>query len=913
MLSKKSIGICLILSLVISYFVWLPDSKHDITGIDNVYIKNESIYFLESKSSLVNMDMSGEIVGYKILPEVRQLESIEHRNLLVDDNENVFLTVESWENIDQKEVWIAQYDSHFEEVARYEYSGGTNQLLSHQYVNGSHVLFFYDEETFVLTMKIGDINEEMMMAEKIFHFDKAVDLEGVLYTDHGSIYYIEGDGDLFLLYKEDPETGENTEIYNQKIDIASYGIESFPILKIHTGANGLIYFYNTYTLEYARYDESADTLEVMNHEGIFGQFDISTLALLSQQDEYTIFVNTYDENTRDKVLYIAKGNELIAISEYHFPTSTFMEQIVFWAVPIFILLYLCYAVIYIFLHTRKLLVKQTIVMMGVLLVGTTFIIQHIEETLREEELKNNTMLLYSLNADLVNSMKKMDFSAFEEMELPLDTTNEVFEQFEGIIDVTFNSYYEYKQTMAEKNFQYTIYFVQEGEKYIIYEENANQKKRSVGESLQSRYANFEWVREFETEKVDGMSKRYIKVNSSQGEQILCNTYLLNAEGEPYLDVSVSLDHSNFEIELKLWLFQFAVKVLLIMFAIALVEIIVFIRNLRGLRKLKEGVVEMSEGNMDIVVDINSKDEFEDIGNAFNQMARKMQLYFRTVEELRYSYERFVPKEMVDIMKKKNILEINKGDFITENMVVISVQTRDFYTVSRGMTREENFLFLNTIYDLLASPVRQFGGYIENFYSGQMRALFHSDSIAYLKCLMKMYERLAVSKEEKIRWNVVVQEGDLMYGIVGSGDGLSYSTVSDILMDTERLNQLAYDNDICVLLTESSYKTIANEGKYTCRYIGQVKQLRDESTFLKIYDFLEVYDAEEKARKKATKPVFERGVEHYILGEFTKARNCFVDVLSMDVNDKLAQSYIYLCDEQIAEPTKNWLGCFEVEM
>jgi len=66
----------------------------------------------------------------------------------------------------------------------------------------------------------------------------------------------------------------------------------------------------------------------------------------------------------------------------------------------------------------------------------------------------------------------------------------------------------------------------------------------------------------------------------------------------------------------------------------LLLLLIFIRrNLEPLDKLKEGTRQIAKKNFSAVLDIQSGDEFEELGNSFNSMTKQLQKQFRTLETI----------------------------------------------------------------------------------------------------------------------------------------------------------------------------------------------------------------------------------------------------------------------------------------
>ena len=59
-----------------------------------------------------------------------------------------------------------------------------------------------------------------------------------------------------------------------------------------------------------------------------------------------------------------------------------------------------------------------------------------------------------------------------------------------------------------------------------------------------------------------------------------------------------------------------------------------------------------------------------------------------------AYGRFVPHELLELLNKRSILEVELGDQVEQEMAVLFSDIRSFTTLSESMTPSENFQFIN---------------------------------------------------------------------------------------------------------------------------------------------------------------------------------------------------------------------------
>lgn len=77
--------------------------------------------------------------------------------------------------------------------------------------------------------------------------------------------------------------------------------------------------------------------------------------------------------------------------------------------------------------------------------------------------------------------------------------------------------------------------------------------------------------------------------------------------------------------------------------------------------------------------------------------------FKESEDLINSYNRFLPYKAINLLQKDSFLDIKLGDHIEKNITIMFCDIRDFTTISKKLTPQENFNFINS-YLLHMEPI-----------------------------------------------------------------------------------------------------------------------------------------------------------------------------------------------------------------
>ncbi len=64
-------------------------------------------------------------------------------------------------------------------------------------------------------------------------------------------------------------------------------------------------------------------------------------------------------------------------------------------------------------------------------------------------------------------------------------------------------------------------------------------------------------------------------------------------------------------------------------------------------------------------------------------------------QLNEAFARFVPRQFLQFLDKKSIVDVQLGEAVQQEMSVLFSDIRDFTTLSESMTPQDNFQFINS--------------------------------------------------------------------------------------------------------------------------------------------------------------------------------------------------------------------------
>lgn len=340
--------------------------------------------------------------------------------------------------------------------------------------------------------------------------------------------------------------------------------------------------------------------------------------------------------------------------------------------------------------------------------------------------------------------------------------------------------------------------------------------------------------------------------------------------------------------------------------------------LSTVRKLRRSVTEMTKGNWDAEVSIRSRDEVGVLGEQFNSMARHIRQYIADITQFSEASHRFVPQQFFKSLGKKGILDIQLSDQVQRSMTVMVVNLRGFNQLTRQMTPEEIFNFMNAFLSHFGPLVRKEEGLISKYLGAGFMALYPGyaeqavrTAVSVRRELMRYNEGRRRAGYDPVDVGIAVHFGPLMMGIIGEEQRWEGSVISEDVHTTSTLEKLSEPLGASILVTRQFFSQLRDPERFRHRTLGRITPEGQEEAL----ELIDVYEGDPETLRQAkdrTKALFERGLMLCQEGRFYDARETFVEVIKMNRLDKAAKLYFYLCDEYYQKGTSSgWNGTLAV--
>ncbi len=289
---------------------------------------------------------------------------------------------------------------------------------------------------------------------------------------------------------------------------------------------------------------------------------------------------------------------------------------------------------------------------------------------------------------------------------------------------------------------------------------------------------------------------------------------------------------------------------------------------------------------------------------------------RTAElaSLNNIYERFVPREFIDLLQKNSILEINLGDQVSRKMTVMFADIRGWTTLLEKMTPEEAFSFINANLRRVNPVIKDCNGFIDQYYGDGVMALFPGTPDDAVRAAVRMQEAVAEYNREReeagfgpIEIGIGLHRADLMLGVIGSEDRMQGAVVADAVNLAARIEGLNKMYGSYVSLSDETLSAMKESDRYRHRFMDKVR-VKGREDAVTVYEVFEGDPAGLAELKEQTKPAFQSGIQLYYGKKFSEASVHFNQVLEKNPADLAARIYLRRCANYMVNGVPpDWTG------
>ncbi len=272
--------------------------------------------------------------------------------------------------------------------------------------------------------------------------------------------------------------------------------------------------------------------------------------------------------------------------------------------------------------------------------------------------------------------------------------------------------------------------------------------------------------------------------------------------------------------------------------------------------------------------------------------------------LNQAYERFVPRQFLQLLNKASIVDVELGDQVQREMSVLFTDIRSFTTLSEQMTPAENFRFINSYLLRMEPIILEKNGFIDKYIGDAIMALFAGSAddavqagIAMLQALVGFNKRRQRTGDLPIRIGIGINTGSLILGTVGGMNRMDGTVISDAVNLASRIESLTKSFSAPLLITDQTRQRLVDPNRYAMREVGRLT-VKGKTQSVTVY---EVFDADPpwmREGKLQSLAVFAEALALYKTQQWQAAAIAFQRCLDQNPLDSVAQIYLDRCQSDL---------------
>jgi adenylate cyclase len=269
--------------------------------------------------------------------------------------------------------------------------------------------------------------------------------------------------------------------------------------------------------------------------------------------------------------------------------------------------------------------------------------------------------------------------------------------------------------------------------------------------------------------------------------------------------------------------------------------------------------------------------------------------------LNASFERFVPHDFIELLGKRDILEVELGQNVEKDLTTLFCDIRSYTSLSEKLGPQKGFAFLISYYQFVAPVIRSHQGIIDKYIGDAIMGVFDraaDDAIqAGLALLARVGEFNAAHHwtEHPIEIGIGINTGWSMLGVIGESSRLEGTVIGDAVNLAARLEKATVEFGAPLIITGSTFMALQDPGKLHIRYIGQT-QVKGKAERIALYEVYNHNPEAVRSLKTTHLALWENSIKAYHEERWNEALDGFEEHLSHLPDDPIALKYVQRCHE-----------------
>jgi len=221
-----------------------------------------------------------------------------------------------------------------------------------------------------------------------------------------------------------------------------------------------------------------------------------------------------------------------------------------------------------------------------------------------------------------------------------------------------------------------------------------------------------------------------------------------------------------------------------------------------------------------------------------------------------AYSRFVPWELLSLLGKRNILELNLGDHAHIKSAVMFGDIRGFTTLSEKIGPSESFNYLADFLQRFCPVFPKHKGFIDKFPGDGFMTLFPDRPEDAVAAAIEIQSQMAKMENQELV--IGINFGDVILGTLGDQGHMQGTAIGDPVNVAARLEGLAkiVGSDILVTKNVIEATEFKNISKNDIRSLGYFP-LKGKNENIEVFEVFQHLEEKQKQLIAEFKPTFEK--------------------------------------------------------
>lgn len=285
----------------------------------------------------------------------------------------------------------------------------------------------------------------------------------------------------------------------------------------------------------------------------------------------------------------------------------------------------------------------------------------------------------------------------------------------------------------------------------------------------------------------------------------------------------------------------------------------------------------------------------------------------TLQKVEHAFNRLIPRQLLKLLNKGSILEVELGDHVERKLTVMFSDIRNFTSLSENMTPQENFNFLNSYLRQMEPVVSTHRGIIDKYAGDSILALFTEGSDDAVSGAIHMLEKLDEYNSGRARAGYTpiqigfgLNTGLTMIGTVGGVSRMESTVIGDAVNLAARIEEATKLYHTPLLISQSTLYDLDVPGRYDIRFLDRIR-VKGKKQPLSIYEVFDNDSIKLRDSKRATKTMFESAIACYHLKDIPRAMELLTRCIETAPKDIPARIYLMRCEQYLSSGQHNTTG------